>query len=786
MKDGDKTKKQLINELTEMRQRVAELEALASERKRAEEALRESEERYRTLLESISDSVYVLDREWRHVIVNDAAERFVQIPKETLLGAKLTDLFPGVEETVFFEVFQRVMETQKPDIAVDEYTFEDGRKGWYEVHVYPVPGGILCISRDITERKRAEEALQESEERYRIVSETISDWAYADRVEPNGAVVAEWTTDAITRITGFRPEEVHARASFLDFIHADDHPILHERTQALLSGGSQVNEYRFITKSGEVRWLRDHAHPVWDEAQGHVVRVYGAVQDITERKRAEEALKASEKYTRSIIDSSLDMVITVDVERRIVEFNQAAQETFGYRPEEVIGKRVDILHADPQEPLTVYETAVREGKCVGEILERRKNGEVFPAFLSASVLRDASGEVVGVMGVARDIAERKRAEDTLQRRNRELAMLNRASGALISTLDLDQIIITVLEEVRQLLDVVACSVWLSDPETDELVCQQTTGPQNEVVRGWRLAPGQGLVGWVARSGEGLIVPDVRTDERYFEGVDQQTGLGLRSILTAPLRVKNGVIGVLQVMDTEVGRFDTPDLELLEPLAMAAAMAIENARLYEQARRDAETRSVLLREVNHRVKNNLSAIIGLLYAEPRPAIQDLISRVQSLATVHDLLSASEWEPLSLSELTTQAIHSALQTLPRDKRVSVDVTLSPVRVTSDQAHHLALVINELATNTVKHSLRERDTARIAVRIGLEEDAVGRTVLFEFRDDGPGYPDEVLRLERHSVGFDLIRNIVRKNLHGELSLRNDRGAVATMRFEAEVEVN
>jgi GAF domain-containing protein len=114
-------------------------------------------------------------------------------------------------------------------------------------------------------------------------------------------------------------------------------------------------------------------------------------------------------------------------------------------------------------------------------------------------------------------------------RNRELALLNQVSRAFTATIDLDQVLVTVLEEVRRLLDVVACSVWLTDLETDELVCQQATGPQSEIVRGWRLAPGQGLAGWVARSGESLIVPDIRADERHFKDVDRQTGLGLRSI-----------------------------------------------------------------------------------------------------------------------------------------------------------------------------------------------------------------------------------------------------------------
>jgi len=184
-----------------------------------------------------------------------------------------------------------------------------------------------------------------------------------------------------------------------------------------------------------------------------------------------------------------------------------------------------------------------------------------------------------------EILERKQAEEALQQRTRELELLNRAGHTLTSSLDLDRVLATVLEEVRRLLDVVLCSVWLTDPETEELVCRQATGPQPDVLRGWRLAPGEGLAGWVAHNNKSLVVPDVAADERHFGGVDQQTGLPLRSILTVPLRVKRGVIGVLQAADVEVGRFKPTDLKLMEPLATTAAIAIDHARLYEQAQQE---------------------------------------------------------------------------------------------------------------------------------------------------------------------------------------------------------
>jgi two-component sensor histidine kinase len=389
--------------------------------------------------------------------------------------------------------------------------------------------------------------------------------------------------------------------------------------------------------------------------------------------------------------------------------------------------------------------------------------------------------------VAEDLRQhRNHLEEMVNERTTELAMFNQASRALTSTLDLEQVLSTMLEEVHRLPDVLACSVWLIDAKTNELVCREVTDPQGHIVRGWRLASGEGLAGWVVRHKKSLNVPDVLADERYFKGVDEKTGLKLRSVLTVPLQVKQKVIGVMQVVDEEVGRFDETHQTLLESLASTAAIAIQNAQWYKQACQDAETKLALFHEVNHRVKNNLTAIIGLLYAERRHAtiegrtyqdiMNTLINRVQGLATVHEMLSASEWRPLPLSHLAEQVIHAALHILSSTQQILVEVIPSPIEVTPTQASQLALIINELATNAMKYALNERGKAKITVRISEDED----TICFEFRDNGPGYPEDVLRLKRHNVGLYLIQTIVQSGLQGELELRNDQGAVTVMHFE------
>jgi signal transduction histidine kinase len=248
----------------------------------------------------------------------------------------------------------------------------------------------------------------------------------------------------------------------------------------------------------------------------------------------------------------------------------------------------------------------------------------------------------------REISERERAEESLQRRNRELAMLHQAGRAFSVSLDQDKVLVAFLDEVCRLLDAVASSVWLIDAATGELVCRQAFGPQSEVVRGWRLAPGEGLAGWVARSGESLIVPDAQSDARHFRDVDQHTGLVLRSFVSVPLRYRQDVIGVLQVVDTQANRFNTANLDLLESLAATAAIALENARLYAEAQRRAAElaralakqqeldrfRSDFIRNVSHELRTPLALVRGyaeLLYSGELGELQPDQSHAASIIT-----------------------------------------------------------------------------------------------------------------------------------------------------------
>jgi two-component system phosphate regulon sensor histidine kinase PhoR len=338
---------------------------------------------------------------------------------------------------------------------------------------------------------------------------------------------------------------------------------------------------------------------------------------VAELEGLKDALRESEAKYRVLVEQSLQGIIIVQ-DSRLAFVNPAAVEVAGYTVEELVGFSLEEVRAliYPEDRDLVWQRlqARLAGKPAPphyEFRMIRKDGVVRWVELLSSRI-EYRGKAA-VQAVFKDITERKQAELALQQRSQELALLNRAARAFSSTLNLDRVLAAVLEEMRRLLHIVASSVWLVDPETGELVCRQATSPQGEVVRGWRLAPGQGLAGWVARSGESLNVPDVRVEERHFKGVDERTGLKLRSILTVPLQVKQEVIGVLQTVDEKVDRFDASDRALLESLAASAAVAIENARLYDRLQRHAAEleqrvaeRTAELREQQARIQAILDA------------------------------------------------------------------------------------------------------------------------------------------------------------------------------------
>ncbi len=366
------------------------------------------------------------------------------------------------------------------------------------------------------------------------------------------------------------------------------YPALQDDFAHVLAGEHFCKEYTYHINGNTPQVYEVSYSPVFKGDE--IVGVSQLARNVTPYKHTAEALKESEQRFRNLFENAPDAILVEDLAGNVLDANPAACRLHGLPMEQLIGKNIlDLTPTAHRDEIRRDFPDIIAGKTRRlESISLGTDGQSIPVEMSTSHI-EYRGKPALLLQV-RDISTRKKAEAVQARRTRELSMLNRAIQALNSTLDQDQILTIVLEEVRRLLNVYASSLWLVDEETGELVCRQATGTQSQLVLGWRLKNGQGVAGWVAQTGQSLLVSDTTTDNRHFWGVAQRIQQDLRSLLTVPLQAKQKVIGVLQVVDQQVNRFGSSDLTLLEPLGIAAAIAIENARLVENLEKEVAERT----------------------------------------------------------------------------------------------------------------------------------------------------------------------------------------------------
>ncbi len=388
------------------------------ERKKIEANLIESEKRYKLLLNSISEGVYVLNRELQYILVNNEATRRAQLPEEKMLGRKITDLFPGHEKTVFFKVHKQVIENGKPTIASSEFTFPDGRKGWYEVHVFPVPEGILCISTDITMRKLAENVLLKSEERFRELADLLPSCLYELDLESN----VTYVNRSGLELYGYTHEEFEkGLLNTSKMMIPEDYAKALKIKQRMLRGEEVAGiEYIGIKKDGTRFPVYVHSSLIIRD--GKTVGLRGLAVDITERKKAEKAL-----VTSNILLKKAQAIAHVgswswDIDTDKVTWSDELFRIHGLDKEKNVdtltAKRIQqMTHPDDMDRVLQNEaTARKEGKVYPieyRIIKPDDNTERIIYGESETTYDLSTKKPIKIFGIVQDITERKLVEEKI-------------------------------------------------------------------------------------------------------------------------------------------------------------------------------------------------------------------------------------------------------------------------------------------------------------------------------------------------------------------------------------
>ncbi len=363
--------------------------------------------------------------------------------------------------------------------------------------------------------------------------------------------------------------------------------------------------------------------------------------------------------------------------------------------------------------------------------------------------------------------EKCRWIESAQREVRAQKLLNRAGRVLTSTLESQEVLTRVMREVIQALNAEDGSVVLVDTARDQLYFAAVASPQAADLIGTPIPMGHGIVGWAIERGESVLALDARADGRFYEQIDQQTGMSTQSIICVPLLSRDRVIGAIEVMNPKNGQFTSYDLQLLESLAPQAAIAIENAFLFENVKQQmaelertqgqllqAEKLSAigeLVAGVAHELNNPLTAVVGyaqlLLETCEDPEVREDLERInreaqRSARIVQNLLAfarqqSSEKHAIELGQVLGKAIDLlAYQLQVNNISLVREFTSEPMIALADR-YQLQQVFLNLITNAYQAMHKAYGRGTLTIRT---ERVNGNLARIYFADDGPGVPAEI----------------------------------------------
>jgi PAS domain S-box-containing protein len=428
----------IISSLCELLHR-AQRRILADERERAKETL--SQERYllHALMDNLPDNIYFKDAASRFLRVNKALTTYFGLgdPAQAI-GKTDFDFFTEEHARPAYADEQEILRTGQPVVGKEEKeTWRDGRVRWVSTTKMPYRDkdakiiGTFGLAREITKLKLTEEALRESEQRWRSLTEALPQLVWS--ATPDGA--CDYFSTQWTEHTGVAEVELLGWR-WLETLHPDDRePTRHFWLESVAGCHPYDIEYRVRRRDGEYRWFKTRGVPIGDSS-GNIVKWFGSCTDITDLRQAEEALRASERRFRGTFENAAVGIAHTDPAGRFLRVNEKFCAIVGYAREELLQKAFqDITHPDDLAASIEPFTALMRDESPSFGLEKRylrKDGALVWVELFVSLQRDAEGKPAFAIAVIQDISERQRLDVELRRAKEAAEAANRAKDEFLA------------------------------------------------------------------------------------------------------------------------------------------------------------------------------------------------------------------------------------------------------------------------------------------------------------------------------------------------------------------
>ena len=636
--------------------------------------------------------------------------------------------------------------------------------------------------------------LRESEEKHRLAMEATSDGLWDWNIQ-TGAVYFSPAWGRILGLDSIKPEYT----SWESRLHPEDRDSALASLQAHLEGKAErwEKEHRLQTASGAWKWVLGRGRVVARDRDGKPLRMLGTMIDTTERKRAEEALREREERYRTLLETMEEGYFEVDLKGNFTLVNDSLCKMFN------ASSKDDLIGLTNRDYMS-EETARRVYKIFQQMYNTGQSAKLFEWEVikkdgtkglhesSVYLIRNARREVIGFRGIVRDITDRKKTEEALRKSEEEAKRLAQENAVMAeigriisSTLNIEEVYERFAAEARKFIPFDRIVVSLNNPEEATATVAYASGLELE---GRKIGEVYSLPHTsneeVVRTRAGLLVqPDaVEELEGRFSALILTFRAGLRSMMSIPLISRNQVIGALHLRSKKPKAYNDRDLKLAERIGAQIAGAIANAQLFlertraeEHLKASLKEKEVLLREIHHRVKNNLQVISSLLRLQSRTIKDDAIcrvfkesqDRVKTMAIIHEkLYQSTDLAGVDFAgyirDLTANLYRSYGVS---QETISLRIQAQNVFLGINMAIPCGLIINELVSNCLKHAFPGGERGEIYIDLSSDHDQIILTV----GDNGGAFPKGLDFRNTESLGLQLVLSLI-EQLEGAIELHSD----------------
>ncbi len=733
--------------------------------------------------------------------VNEAAVAHYGYSREEFLQMRITDIRPLENVPILLEYLeQNYSNFNFP--RQWQHRRKDGQIIDVEIVTYPIEyasfNARLVNIKDITEHKIIERNLQESEARFRVISELIPVPLIISRVS-DGLIL--YANPELLQTFRFSPEYLVNRKNLLNLYHdlADLEALLE-----LLNERGFIHNYELQLKraDGTYFWAIASLQYLNFNNESAILTVF---YDINDRKNAETKLQEQNEFLRIIFESIPLMIALIDPNGKLQWVNQEWENILGWKFKDFENRDVlEALYPNPeyrQYVINFMQTAQRNW---GDFRTQVRDGGLLDTSWTNVYL--SNGQIIGI---GQDITERKQTELALKAQAEREQLMRTVAQRIRQSLNLQDILNATVQEVRDLLGVDRVVVYQFDSEMIGTIVAESVEP------GWTVSLGveihdtcfqtftrveyyQGRKRAIANIYEaGLTDCHIRLLEQF----EVKANLVVPILLEVSSQNSGSHLWGLLVAHQCSGfrQWEENQLDLLDQLTVQLAIAIQQSSIFEHAqtelvqkqkaqvklRNALAEKEVLLKEVHHRVKNNLQIVSSLLQLQSQTlkdpevikVLRESQNRIESISLIHkNLYTSPNIGQIDVADYIHNLAASLLisyQIWPG--KISLETDIDSVSLNVDQAIACGLVINELISNALKHAFPNQQAGTISITLRN----IGNSIEMTIRDDGIGLPDNLDWMNTDSLGLSLVYDLVTEQLEGEITLERNHGTVFKIQF-------